>query len=91
MVCFYCRHKWHYIKECRFKNFNKKGSFFKVNKNEKDRVNELVVMILNIQIGVITELNMATSVVKTSNWWLDYGATIHICKKKKYGLRLMKN
>ena len=29
MVCFYCRHKWHYIKECIFKNFNKKGSFSK--------------------------------------------------------------
>jgi hypothetical protein len=40
---------------------------------------------------VITELNMATSVVKTSNWWLDYGATIHIWKKKKHGLRLIKN
>jgi len=50
--------------------------------NEKDKVNELVVMILNIQIGVITELNMTTSVVRTSNSWLDSGATIHICKNK---------
>jgi hypothetical protein len=52
--------------------------------NEKDKVNELVVMILNIQIGVITELNMATSAVKTSNSWLDSGATIHTCKNKAW-------
>jgi hypothetical protein len=66
-VCFHCENKGHYIKECRFKNFNKKGGSFKVNMVEKDEVRELVAMISNIQIGMITELNMATNVVKTSD------------------------
>ena len=55
-----------------------------MNKIEKDRVKELVVMVSNIQIGVIIELNMATRIVKTSNWWLDFGATIYICKNKTW-------
>jgi hypothetical protein len=64
-VCFHCGNKGHYIKECRFKNFNKKGGSFKVNMVEKDEVRELVAMVSNIQIRMITELNMATNVVKT--------------------------
>jgi hypothetical protein len=40
--------KRHYIKEYRFKNFNKKGGSFKVNMVEKDEVRELVTMISNI-------------------------------------------
>jgi len=36
-VCFHCGNKRHYIKECRFKNFNKKGGSFKVNMVEKRR------------------------------------------------------
>jgi len=28
IFCFYSGNKGHYIKECRFKNFNKKGGFF---------------------------------------------------------------
>jgi hypothetical protein len=35
---------------------------------EKDEVSELVVMVSNIQIGMITELNMTTNVVKISDW-----------------------
>jgi hypothetical protein len=34
---------------------------------EKDKVRELVVMVSNIQIGMITEINMTTNVVKTSD------------------------
>jgi hypothetical protein len=83
-VCFHCGNKGHYIKECRFKNFNKKGGSFKVNMVEKDEVKELVDMVSNIQIGMITELNMTTNVVKTSDWWLDSGATIHVCNNKAW-------
>jgi len=81
-VCFHCGNKGHYIKECRFKNFNKKGGFFKVNMVEKDEVKELVAMVSNIQIRMITELNMTANVVKTSDWWLDSGATVHVCNNK---------
>ena len=49
---------------------------------EKDEIKEIVVMVSNIQIGMITELNMATNVVKTSDWWLDSGATVHVCNNK---------
>jgi len=81
-VCFHCRNKGHYIKECRFKNFNKNDGFFKVNMVEKDEVRELVAMVSNIQIRMITELNMTANVVKTSDWWLDSGATVHVCNNK---------
>ena len=81
-VCFHYGNKGHYIKVCRFKNFNKKGGSFKVNMVEKDEIKEIVVMVSNIQIGMITELNMAINVVKTSDWWLDSGATVHVCNNK---------
>ena len=59
-VCFHCGNKRHYIKECRFKNFNKKCGSLKLNMVEKDEVRELVTMVSNIQIGMNTELNMTT-------------------------------
>jgi hypothetical protein len=65
-VCFHCGNRRHYIKECRFKNFNKKGGSFKVNMVENDEVRELIVMVSNIHIGMITKLNMTTNIVKTS-------------------------
>jgi hypothetical protein len=53
-----------------------------VNIVEKEKVKELVAMASNIQIGIITKLNMTTNIVKTSDWWLDSDATIHICNNK---------
>jgi ethanolamine utilization protein EutP (predicted NTPase) len=64
------------------KIFNKKSGSFKMNMIEKDEVRELVDMVSNIQIGMITKLNIATNVVKTSDWWLDSGATVHVCNNK---------
>jgi hypothetical protein len=51
---------------------------------EKDKARELIAMVSNIQIGMIIELNMATNVVKTSDWWLDSGATVHVCNNKAW-------
>ena len=51
---------------------------------EKDEVRELVAMVSNIQIGMITKLNIASNVVKTSDWWLDSGATVHVCNNKAW-------
>jgi hypothetical protein len=51
---------------------------------EKDKVKELVVMVSNIQNGMIIELNMATNIVKTSDWWLNSSATIHVCNNKAW-------
>jgi len=58
--------------------------FLKVNMVEKDEVRELVAMVSNIQIKMITELNIATNVVKISDWWLDSGATVHVCNNKAW-------
>jgi len=41
-------------------------------------------MVSNIQIGMITKLNIASNVVKTSDWWLDSGATVHVCNNKTW-------
>jgi hypothetical protein len=51
---------------------------------EKDKVKELVVMVSNIQNGMIIELNMATNIMKTSDWWLNSSATIHVCNNKAW-------
>jgi hypothetical protein len=51
---------------------------------EKDEVRELVAMVSNIQIRMITELNMTTNIVKTSYWWLDSGVTVHVCNNKAW-------
>ena len=52
---------------CRFKSFNKKYGSFKVNIVEKEEVKELVVIVSNTEIRRIIELNMTTSLVKTSD------------------------
>ena len=57
-----------YIKWCRFNNFIKRDGANKVNMVENDEIKELDVMISNIQIRMIIELNMATIIVRTSNW-----------------------
>jgi hypothetical protein len=51
---------------------------------ENNKVKELVVMVSNIQIRMITELNMVTNDVKTSDWWLDSGVTVHIYNDKAW-------
>jgi len=67
MICFYCGNKGHYIKECIFKNFNKRNGANKVNMVKNNEVKKLVAMVSNFQIEMIIELNMTTTVVKTLN------------------------
>ena len=33
---------------------------------------------------MITEINMAITTTKNQDWWLDFGATIHVCNDKSY-------
>ncbi|KAF2298893.1 hypothetical protein GH714_028823 [Hevea brasiliensis] len=35
----------------------------------------------DLHIGMVTELNMATT-TKSNDWWYDSGATVHVCNDK---------
>src|SRR3954463_2291695 len=39
-----------------------------------------MVSVLSLDGAMISEINMAS---KQSGWWLDYGATIHVCNNKR--------
>lgn len=50
------------------------------------KTQELVAMVSNMQIDMITELiqlNMVAA-TKSFDWWLDFGATIHVCNGKSF-------
>ncbi|KAK0599690.1 hypothetical protein LWI29_007694 [Acer saccharum] len=67
---------------------HRKFSEQNVNKtNDANMVEELgvdiVAMVSMMHIGMITELNMAVGIT-SSGWWLDSGATIHVCNDKTH-------
>jgi hypothetical protein len=78
-LCFNCGKKGHYIRECRFLKDKKKenGS----NSNMANAVEEIIAMVTEMRIGMITEVNMATA-TNSSDWWFDSGATVHVCNEK---------
>jgi hypothetical protein len=79
-VCFHCGKKGHYIRECRFlKNQMKEKE---LNTSEANVVDEIVAMVSEMQIGMITEVHMASAAENSSEWWYDSGATIHVCNNK---------
>ena len=43
---------------------------------------ELVAMVFEMQIGMIIDQQLNMAATKSSNLWLDTGATIHICNDK---------
>ena len=49
----------------------------------ENAIKELVAMVSQMEIDMITELHMAT-VIKSESWWLDSGATIHVCHDKAF-------
>uniref|UniRef100_A0A2N9JAE7 CCHC-type domain-containing protein n=1 Tax=Fagus sylvatica TaxID=28930 RepID=A0A2N9JAE7_FAGSY len=79
-ACFHCGKKGHYIRECRFlKNQMKEKE---LNTSEANVVDEIVAMVSEMQIGMITEVHMANAAKNSSEWWYDSGATIHVCNNK---------
>ena len=79
-TCYFCHKKGHFKRDCKFRKKQKKEVTNKANLIEHE-VSELVAMISDLHIGMITESNMAAS-TKTTDWWCDSGATIHVCNNK---------
>ncbi|KAL0347945.1 UNVERIFIED_CONTAM: hypothetical protein Sangu_1022300 [Sesamum angustifolium] len=44
-------------------------------------VEEIISMVSNLHIGMVTELNMSAA-VKSFDWWYDTRAIIHVCNNK---------
>jgi hypothetical protein len=79
-ACFHCGKKDHYIRECRFLKNQMKDK--ELNTSEANVVDEIVAMVSEMQIGMITEVHMASAAENSSKWWYDSGATIHVCNNK---------
>uniref|UniRef100_A0A2N9I6E8 CCHC-type domain-containing protein n=1 Tax=Fagus sylvatica TaxID=28930 RepID=A0A2N9I6E8_FAGSY len=79
-ACFHCGKKDHYIRECRFLKNQMKDK--ELNTNEANVVDEIVAMVSEMQIGMITKVHMASAAENSSEWWYDSGATIHVCNNK---------
>uniref|UniRef100_A0A2N9EYR8 Reverse transcriptase domain-containing protein n=1 Tax=Fagus sylvatica TaxID=28930 RepID=A0A2N9EYR8_FAGSY len=77
---FHCGKKGHYIRECRFLKNQKKDK--ELNTSEVNVIDEIVAMVSKMQIGMITEVHMASAAEDSSEWWYDSGAIIHVCNNK---------
>ena len=77
---FHCGKKDHYIRECRFLKNQMKDK--ELNTNEVNVVDEIVAMVSEMQINMITEVHMASAAENSSEWWYDSGTTIHVCNNK---------
>jgi len=78
--CYGCNKKGHYIKDCNFvKKLKKDASQAKANlvENENQEFIAIVTGLKGLQIGIVTEVHMATT--KYVGWWVDSGASVHIC------------
>ncbi|KAK4385414.1 hypothetical protein Sango_2665400 [Sesamum angolense] len=80
VTCYNCGKKGHIKKDCRFRKKQKTFGMPNVQVVETN-VEEIVAMVSNLHIGMVTELNMAAA-VKSFDWWYDSGATVHVCNDK---------
>uniref|UniRef100_A0A2N9G9K8 Reverse transcriptase Ty1/copia-type domain-containing protein n=1 Tax=Fagus sylvatica TaxID=28930 RepID=A0A2N9G9K8_FAGSY len=63
-------------------NSNKDKKEKELNTSEANVVDEIMAMVSEMQIGMITEVHMANAAENSSEWWYDSGATIHVCNNK---------
>lgn len=47
----------------------------------EDTISDLAAIVSKMKISMVNELNMA-AIIDSSDWWLDSGATIHVCNGK---------
>ena len=78
-TCFFCGKNCHFKKEFRFyKRLKKEANTVQEKANSPS---EIIAMIVELKISMITECNMATT-YKIADWWYDSGARVHVCNDK---------
>ena len=50
--------------------------------HEANVVEEIIAMVSEMQVGMITKVNMENGIANSSDWWFDSSATIHVCNDK---------
>ena len=83
--CFFCGKNGHFKKECRFyKKLKTEENAEKKKANvveHQSSSTEIIAMIADLKINMITECNM-TTIDNSTEWWYDSGATMHVCHVK---------
>uniref|UniRef100_A0A2N9I2T5 Uncharacterized protein n=1 Tax=Fagus sylvatica TaxID=28930 RepID=A0A2N9I2T5_FAGSY len=52
--------------------------------NMVEENSDIVAMVSNLHISMISELNMADAKSKSLDWWYDTSATVHVCNNKSH-------
>ena len=70
----------HYIRECKLLKNNKKDE--EGNAIETNVIEDIVAMVSDIHIDIITEIHMVV-IANPFNWWFNSSAMVHVCNNKE--------